>query len=289
MVWTLLSAFLFVVFNIMALHVLTKAEKNEIAKHFVEDMESFSAKHDKGSELFPVVCCVCDSIPHHCQWHTFIDLKDASNMFHQCNLTKQYLLDEYPDKDDLLNQYSASDSRLTEFVLSPDTFVNEEDKVLICKNCARELNSNRLRRLMPREAIANNYVIGHPPDILNELNEIELSIISIARVYAQSFVFSGGPHRHIQGWHIFYKNRLAETVGNLMQLNNAGMKGSIVVVLAGPFTSTQKALTMTRTIVDPNKIVYAYRWMIANNIKYEKKKVPHIDELPMPKVLFNAL
>jgi hypothetical protein len=74
-----------------------------------------------------------------------------------------------------------------------------------------------------------------------------------------------------------------------MQLDDAGMKGSILVVLAGPFTSTQKALTMKKTIVDPHKIIYAYRWLIANNIKYDEEKVPHIDDLPMPKVLFNDL
>jgi len=88
---------------------------------------------------------------------------------------------------------------------------------------------------------------------LSSLNDAELSLISCARIYCQSWMFFGGCHQHIKGWHTFFKNRPSDNVGNLMQLTNAGTKGLILVVLCGPFTTTQKALTLKKQPLIPKK------------------------------------
>ena len=120
---------------------------------------------------------------------------------------------------------------------------------------------------------------------LSSLNDVELSLISRARMYCQSWMFFGGCHQHIKGWHTFFKNRPSDNVGNLMQLTDAGTKGLILVVLYGPFTTTQKALTLKKTAVDPEKVVKAWHWLKTNNFRYREDKIPNIDDIPLPYVV----
>ena len=66
-----------------------------------------------------------------------------------------------------------------------------------------------------------------------------------------------------------------------MQLTDAGTKGLILVVLCGPLTTTQKALTLKKTAIDPDKVVKAWHWLKANN----EDKIPNIDYIPLPYVV----
>ena len=156
----------------------------------------------------------------------------------------------------LLSQYSVNHKDLKSFVLSPEMYVNSQNEVLVCKQCVSELrysSEKRSHRFPPKAAIANGSVIGDPPMELSSLNDMELSLISRARIYCQSWIFFGDCHQHIKGWHTFFKNRPSDNVGNLMQLTDAGTKGLILVVLCGPFTTTQKALTIKKLPLIPKK------------------------------------
>jgi hypothetical protein len=112
-----------------------------------------------------------------------------------------------------------------------------------------------------------------------------VSLISRIRTYVQSWVFFGGCHQHIKGWHTFFKNRSTDNVGNLLMLTESGLKGLILVVLCGPFTETQKAFTLDQISVDPLKVIAAWRWLKANNYRYRNDTIPHIDDIPLPKVI----
>ena len=122
--------------------------------------------------------------------------------------------------------------------------------------------------LPPKQAIANGFLIGNAPDELSCLNEVELSLISRVRIHCQSWIFFGGCHQHIKGWHTFFRNRNSENVGNLINLVDNGMTGMILVVLCGPFTSTQTALAMQKTAVDPEKVVNAWHWLKHHNFRF---------------------
>ena len=256
---------------------------------FVKSLESFSVHDKRINTLEPVICSVCDSMPRCDHWFSFVDVKKASGLFKRCKLSKSEIADEY--RHEVIEQYTAQHAALKSFVLSPCTFVNEKEEVLICKPCLEELEViyKRKNPTMPEEAIANNYLIGDAPTILTDLSEVELSLISIARVYCQSWTFFAGCHQHIKGWHTFYKNRPCETVGNLMQLGDAGMQGSILVVLCGPFTSTQKAKTYKKTKVDKEKVAKAYHWLINHNFHYDGLTVPNVNDIPQPKYFFEDL
>ena len=70
-----------------------------------------------------------------------------------------------------------------------------------------------------------------------------------------------------------------------MQLTDAGTKGLILVVLCGPFTTTQKALTLKKTAVDPEKVVKAWHWLKANNFRYIEDRIPNINDIPLPYIV----
>lgn len=275
----------------MSLDLLSKTQRDAIVKRFVKDLESFSVVDSRTNTLHPVICAVCDSIPDSAQWHCFVDMNNAIHMFRNCLLRKRDILNEYPAS--LIMQYTANHPALDDFVLSPMTYVNENDEVLVCNSCYKDLQRksarSRTKAAMPEDAISNNRLVGDAPPVIERLSQAELSIIGMARIYCQSWVFFAGCHQHIKGWHTFYKNRTSETVGNLMQLKDAGMRGSVLVVLCGPFTSSQKAMTLEATNVNPPDVVNALRWLTHNNFKYSKMTIPHVDDIPVPHVIYEDL
>ena len=269
------------------LDIISTDQLSVLVKRHTDELASFSVCCPETGDLLPVICSVCDSIPHHGHWHTFIPMKKARKLFRRCSISKSSVLEEYDNNTVLIEQYTAREEQLHEFVLSPDTFVNENDEVLVCKECANELEKRYTNGTRPSEALANNHLIGHAPDVLSVLSIVEASLVGLARIYAQSWVFYAGAHQHIKGWHTFYKGRASQTIGHLMQLNDAGMNGSIVVVLAGPFTSAQKAMTLSQTTVDPLRIIAAFKWLIENNFKFKDESIPHVDDIPLPTILFD--
>jgi hypothetical protein len=68
-------------------------------------------------------------------------------------------------------------------------------------------------------------------------------------------------------------------------LTESGLKGLILVVLCGPFTSTQKALILKQIHIDPRKVVVAWMWLKANNFRYKDDVIPHVDDIPLPQII----
>ena len=270
------------------LKIPNPSEKEAILQRFVDDLESFTVYDNKTNTFRPTICCVCDSIPSNPDWSCFVPVKEAKKLFQHSNMESKHF-QELQCPEMLMKQYSVPNGFLKDFVLSPASYINESNEILMCKQCYSELIQNREQRtnktFPPKEAIASGYMIGDPPSVLTCLNDIELALVSRARIYCQSWVFFGGCHQHIQGWHTFYKNRPSENVGNLSQLISIGMPGTLLVVLCGPFTTTQKALTLKKTKVHPKKVVAAWDWLIKNNYRYRKETLPNIDEVPKPYVI----
>ena len=269
------------------LEVPTREKKDELIRAFLKDEESYTVFDDSSGRFLPVICCVCDSIPTKPDWSTTIHVIKLKKLLEQCKLNQSELTNYYPPK--LLDQYTARHDSLKRFVLSPETYVNIHDEALICKDCLAQLRSiskkKSVRRHPPKQAIANGYVIGRAPSELIKLNEVEISLISQARIYCQSWIFFGGCHQHIKGWHTFFKNRPAGNVGNVVMLSESGLKGVILVVLCGPFTTTQKALVYKAVAINPEKVVKAWCWLKANNYRYKDCVIPDLDSIPVPKIV----
>ena len=275
------------VLPIIMLDIPTLAQKQSIAEAFVKDLESFTVLDEETGTFHPVICCVCDGIPSRPDWSAWIQVSYLAKLSKLCGLARNLLKDIYPQE--LLDQYTAKHNALKDFVLSPKTLFNGQEEALVCRDCLRELEVNSAKhqksRHPPKQSICNGYIIGFAPDVLTCLSEVEIAIISEGRIHCQSWIFFGGCHQQIKGWHTIFKNRKASNIANLNLLANSGMRGSILVVLCGPFTSTQKALTLKAVQVDPNKIVAAHVWMKANNFHCKDDVIPHIDELPVPEIV----
>ena len=116
-----------------------------------------------------------------------------------------------------------------------------------------------------------------------------MSVLREVRIYAQSWVLYAGCHQQIRGWHTFLKNRNTSNVAQLQNLQMSSMKGNIMVVLCGPFTTDQKAIAMKRTQVNPKKVIAAFRWLKNNNYFHENEVLPMENDIPVPIVLENNL
>jgi hypothetical protein len=151
--------------------------------------------------LRPVICCVCDGIPSDSYWHEMITVNHLSQLCNTGMLHKCHVSEFYPTA--LVEQYTAPHELLTDYVLSPETYIDNNQQVCICKACLHDLeNNNKVRanqRKPPKQSIANGYLIGNEPEELKCLNEAELALISLARTHCQTWVFYAGCHKQIQG------------------------------------------------------------------------------------------
>ena len=269
------------------LRIPTNEDVNHIAKAFMLDLKSFTVTDELTKEIKPVICSICDSIPTKAQWSTFVSMNEFIQLCDHGKLRKEDSVKSY--KVELRNQYTAKDPRLIEFILSPGTYVNKDNEVLLSKECLSELRQNseknKCRRRSPSESIIRGYMIGDAPHVLCTLNPVELSLITKTVTRCQSWIFFAGSHQSIKGWHTFFKGRPAANVGNLTLMTESGWKGNILVVWCGPFTTEQALVTKAKTSVDPIKVIAGWVWLKENNYRYKDVKIPHVDEIPLPHLL----
>ena len=272
------------------LEIPTSLERHEIVDRFTKDLSSYTIVDEDTGILQSVVCCVCDGIPKTPQWAKWIGVVELKTLCHWNNLHRKHLANIYPAV--ILDGYKVDHPDLEPYILSPSTRLNKkDDSVLICRDChhamvvERESGKKRNRMKPPKQSIANGYLIGEPPKELTELTEVELALISRVRIYCNSWIFFGGCHQQIKGWHTFFKNRSAVNVSNVENLSMSGLKGILLVVLCGPFTTDQKALAMKRMKVRPAKVIAAYKWLKLNNYHYRDEVIPSEADIPIPKLI----
>jgi hypothetical protein len=262
-------------------------DTKRIAKAFLSDLESFTINDDVTKKLIPIICSVCDSMPTKPEWSRAIDINKFIKLCERGKLRKTDSVEPY--SEELRNQYTAKDKRLKDYVLSPETYVNALDEVIACKQCLSELERNsktkKRDRQAPAESIICGYMIGDAPEVLTCLNPVELSLITKTVTQCQSWIFFGGSHQSIKGWHTFFKGRPGENVGNLTLMTESGWKGKMLVVMCGPFTNEQYLKTKERTSVDPQKVINAFTWLKQNNFRYRDIEIPNPNDIPQPYII----
>jgi len=268
------------------LKIPTVAATNKIAKAFLADMESYTYIDESTQVIHPIVCCICDGMPTCPQWSKWITISMLKQFCKTCQFLRSKLAEEKIYCSALLDQYKVNHKHLAEYILSPKTLINNKGEVLICKECHQFLETmmdkQSRARMPPPKAIASGRLVGDAPYQLKRLCFTELALVSGAKIDCQSYVFFGGCHQQIRGWHTIFKNRPAANASNLQQLATSGLKGEIVVVLCGPFTTTQKALVMKKVHVNPVWVIEAFEWLKQNNYLHYDMEIPSVDEIPVP-------
>lgn len=270
------------------LQCCTDDKKRELISKFVQGLESFTYC-DKDGRLHAAICSVCDSIARDDDWGEWVDIESFRQKCIACNLEEHHLREFY--NKSLLQDYKAGHPRLQSFVLSWRSCINkDDDTILVCKECwsymkAMETKTRKRRNQMPMEAIANGYLIGKSPDVLSQLSYAEMALVAPVLAQSNSWVFFGGCHKQIKGWHTLYQNRAGLNVAHVSNLQEAGMHGNMMVVMCGPFTPKQKQLTREKVQVRPQLVVDAARWLKENNYHYSDIEIPHIDSIPLPMII----
>ena len=269
------------------LAIPTPQQTRKIAREFAKDLESFTFVDECTQSFQPIVCCICEGLPTSPQWSEWVPLPTFKKLCKSCGLARDNLEKEQVYPNGLLEDYKGNYQDLNTFVLSPKTYV-KDNKVLVCKDCSSHLKETAEKqgrsgcRRPPPSAIASGYLVGEAPPQLKILSETELTLVSGGRIDCQSYVFFAGCHMQIRGWHTIYKNRPAANATNLQQLVGCGLKGTIVVVLCGPFTTTQRALVMQQMQVRPALVIAAFHWLKHNNYLYKDFEVPGEDDILLP-------
>ena len=123
--------------SVHGLWIPTEGEKGILTKAFIEYLDSFTI-HDATTDTFrPVICSVCNSIPLELQWSCFVSAVEMEKLLRRCNMEAASMSALYPAS--LLSQYSVNHKDLKSFVLSPETYVNSQNDVLVCKQCVSQL------------------------------------------------------------------------------------------------------------------------------------------------------
>ena len=283
-----MNSFVFVLTVVVMLAVPSAGQTRNIAKKFLVDLESFSFRDDISNVLKPVVCSVCDGLPTCPGWFDWVSVGSFHKMIVRAKMHKKNLEGIYPEL--MLSHYTVGHPQLDDFVLSPKTVINEFEEVMVCRTCHQHLKNSMdqkkaSRVLPPSGAIFTGHLIGEPPVELSELSKAELALVSGARIDCQSYVFFGGCHEQIRGWHTVFRNRVVANVSSLEMLRSSGLKGKIVVVLCGPFTTTQKALVRKQVQVCPAKVLSAFNWLKRNNYLHHGLELPDLNDVPLPILL----
>ena len=268
-----------------------------------DDIDDVLVRDSIKGTLHGRVCLVCDKLMKKKETHTMglTSFSKYSKLF-ECNDSSlpQSLVDQYQFKalDEFVakkpsKKHLAQSRKFQKCLLSPRSklvYSNNkkltDPKVLLCKECKGGLNTRNLNSITPpRFAIANGMTIGVAPPCLQELNEIELALVSQARFRGHLFTYWGGCHKSIKGWHSFYDVDVGHTVAVVDAVQNLTKSGNMAVVLCGPFTPLQHERVMRKTTVHSDKVLRAFKWLKENNNLYKDLPEPTIGQ---PMVIDNT-
>jgi hypothetical protein len=317
------SRILFVI--IIAIMLVTNSMINAAVGNATEATKNLT--YTKDGRHFSKVCCICDRLIRYGKEDAvkLSDLQTLRESFSKSNIGNHVpasCKDHYTVQcyDTNLRKYKF----LKGMILSRRSYaikVTRNDALGCCAECSVAVKAmKKSSTKLPRYAICNGLVMGKAPACITELNEVELALISIARINKHIFSFTAGTHKSIKGWHSMYYNDLEHFngVANYIVANTSsdgdpdfeeefedeilresvdvetvnvdeesgdeesppvaptnGKKIPIVaVVLCGPFTPSQKALTHARTKVSWYKLTKAIRWLKRHNKLYADFKLP---------------
>ena len=261
--------------------------RSSITKNFHVDNDN--------NVLNPWVCIVCDSFltPHQVNFISKARLEECSSLLSRRE-------EEMPLHSDVEDYYTyrgeGTSDILKKCLLSPKglyaTSIKDDrnrstgrssrskKNFVICVSCRSSLYDSKT----PMFAIANSFTIGEAPEVLKELNDVELAFISAVRCHTHVLSFYGG-HSGIKGFHSFLKMDVAYTRRVLEQMDRIPeLPNKVVVIIMGDFTDGQKREIMKDCEIRRDKCKDAIDWLNENNIKHAEYNID-LDNLSDPLIL----
>jgi hypothetical protein len=212
------------------------------------------------------VCVVCDCfvIGGKCGKMTVSTLKKQSHL----------LVPSQSVSIALRRYYTAPNAQsLSHLLLSPRAVqvnpgVNDSD-FIACVRCEASMK----KRELPVFAIANGRTIGEAPQVLSQLNPVELSLISKARTDRHIFQYYAGAHESIRGWHSLYHNDVNQFAAVLNRIEQTHPTPTIATLVLGKFTKQQHKRAKAESEVRRGAVRRALTWLKENNSYYHDVNV----------------
>lgn len=183
--------------------------------------------HHAENKLHPKVCAICDRhIEYGEEMALSVDyLKHPviKPYLHQDSIDWSEITEEGHIQRGLKFQYTqhcVQDRELNGFLLSPRSYkIKSRNTKKVCLGTCKECYNGVLIMKRkdtkdpkpPQYAIANGKMHGYAPRVLLRLNEVELALISPARINKHMFCYTAGAHKSIQGWHSMFYSDIEKT------------------------------------------------------------------------------
>jgi hypothetical protein len=136
---------------------------------------------------------------------------------------------------------------------------------------------------LPWFALANGCLFGHAPRELTDLNHVELALVSMVRTNKHVFLFYGGAHKSMRGWHNLYENDVQSMMAQMInQVSNYGGQNDIVCLLLRPFTPFKKQYAQNKMSVRTDLVLQALQCLKRNNHLSQSIRIPHKDDFEKP-------
>jgi hypothetical protein len=106
--------------------------------------------------------------------------------------------------------------------------------------CSKGYEGNTAKS--PKHAICNGLVMAKVPELITELNEVELALISTARVNEHMFSVTAGTHESIKGW-----RSMRATILNISMAQQIALlqtRATEILILKKTAMTEQKILKM---------------------------------------------
>ncbi len=154
------------------------------------------------------------------------------------------------------------------------------------------------KRLPPKFAIANGFVIGSMPQVLqlttangekktkviaeHELSDLLKAMMAQVRPYGLIFSYIGGAQKSLRGNYQFFEMDQNRIGGVINKLNKSGIGEHIYCVLCGRRTPDQKRIVREWSTLDTQLFIDIMTWFVQKSGHRSFKDTSILDECPQP-------
>ena len=153
-----------------------------------------------------------------------------------------------------------------------------------CKLCKHSLQQQDAYK-PPKFAIANGFAIGEAPLELFNLNDAELSLVSLNRNLSHIFSLYKPQHQSMRGFHTMFRSNVTHTRTAFASISKMTGKSKLACVLSGPFTKRQHQEATKSVEVNTDSIINAYDWLHINHVVYKDFNIPNETDIPAPIII----
>ena len=109
---------------------------------------------------------------------------------------------------------------------------------MCCHSCKYSLSHDEV----PQFAIAKSYLLGTPPNILLQLTDIELAMLTPVKVmgnFGYCFGYTGGAKNSLKGSLTYLKVDMSKIIRSIAHFDVLGLHDTIVILLYGNMMPAQ--------------------------------------------------